>query len=90
MDLHLSLTKSRVGETTESCRKETKEKCTKLSAGETESCGKETKNVEETKSQQKLMQDFFVKSGEKKSGTETMQAKVMDVGHGTSSQQDQT
>ena len=48
-------TKSRAGETTESCRKETKEQCTKSSAGETESCGKETKNVEETKSQQKLM-----------------------------------
>ena len=83
-------TKSRAGETTESCRKETKEQCTKSSAGETESCGKETKNVEETKSQQKLMQDFFVKSGQKKSDTETMQAKVMDVGQGTSSQQDQT
>ena len=36
------------------------------------------------------MQDFFVKSGKKKSDTETMQAKVMDVGQGTSSQQDQT
>ena len=72
-------TKSRAGETAESCRKETKEQCTKSSAGETESCGKETKNVEETKSQQKLVQDFFVKSG-KKSDTETMQAKVMDVG----------
>ena len=52
-------TKSRAGETAESCRKETKEQCTKSSAGETESCGKETKNVEETKSQQKLMQDFL-------------------------------
>ena len=46
--------------------------------------------MEETKSQQKLMQDFFVKSGKKKSDTETIQAKVMDVGQGTSSQQDQT
>ena len=46
--------------------------------------------MEETKSQQKLMQDFFVKSGKKKSDTETMQAKVMDVGQGTSSQWDQT
>ena len=77
-------TKSRAGETTESCRKETKEQCTKSSAGETESCGKETK------SQQKLMQGFFVKSGKKKSVTETMQAEVMDVGQGTRSQQDQT
>ena len=36
------------------------------------------------------MQDFFVKSGKKKSDTETLQAKVMDIGQGTSSQQDQT
>ena len=31
-----------------------------------------------------------MKSGKKKSDTETMQVKVMDVGQGTSSQQDQT
>ena len=36
------------------------------------------------------MQDFFVKSGKKKSDTEIMQAEVMDVGQGTSSQEDQT
>ena len=58
-NLHLNSTKSRAGETTESCRKETKEQCTKSSAGETESFGKETKNVKETKSQQKFMQDFL-------------------------------
>ena len=51
-------TKSRAAVTTESCRKETKEECTKSSAEETKSYWKETRNVEETKSQQKLMQDF--------------------------------
>ena len=37
-----------------------------------------------------LCRTFFVKSGKKNSDTETMQAKVMDVGQGTSSEQDQT
>ena len=52
-------TKSRGGETTESCRKKTKEQCTKSSAGETESCGKETKMWKKPNHSRNLCRTFL-------------------------------